>query len=88
MDISGIVLACLPEHLAEAKCAVSALSWATVRHEDPKGRLVVVIEAADVQQSQARLLELQKLPRILSAQLAAYFPSEDFEDERGSHGVV
>lgn len=88
MDISGIVLACLPEHLAEAKCAVSALPWATVRHEDQKGRLVVVIEAADTQQSEARLLELQKLPCILSAQLAAYFPSEDFEEERNVHGIV
>ena len=80
MDISGIVLACLPKHLEEAKRAVSGLSWATVRHEDRKGRLVVVIEAADSKQSQARFLELQKLPRILSAQLAAYFPSDASED--------
>lgn len=85
MDLSGIVLACLPEHVAEAKRAVSALPWATVRHEDPKGRLVIVIEATGSAQSQARLLELQRLPRVLSAQLAAYFPSDTSEEEFDIH---
>lgn len=82
MDLSGVVLACWPEHLADIKNVVRALPWATVHHEDEQGRLVIVIEAEDSAQSQARLLELQRLSHVLSAQLAAYLPSETFGERR------
>ena len=47
MTVSGIVVACRPEHLAEMTEAVNAFSWAEVHYTDPKGRLVVTIEADD-----------------------------------------
>ena len=72
MAISGIVVACRPEDLEATGRAVDALAWADVHYTDPRGRLVVTIEAADVDQSIERLTQLQNLPRVLTADLAQY----------------
>jgi len=75
--ISGIVVASRPEHLAGVKEAVGGIPWADVHFSDPAGRLVVTIEAADLDQSMGRLLELQRLPRVLMAELAQYCVEEE-----------
>lgn len=77
MTVSGIVLACRPEHLASMTDVVNEFSWAEVHYSDPEGRLVVVIEADDVEQSMDRLKELQTLPRVLMAELAEFVVEED-----------
>ena len=86
MIISGIVVASRPEHLAGVKQAVGEIPWADVHFSDPAGRLVVTIEAADLDQSMDRLLELQRLPRVLMAELAQYC-IEDEVRERESTGT-
>ena len=72
MTISGIVMACRPEHLTGMTDTVNALPWAEVHYTDPGGRLVVTIEAGDIEQSMDRLKELQVLPRVLMAELAEF----------------
>ena len=72
MTVSGIVVACRPEHLDEMAEAVNAIPWAEVRYTDPNGRLVVIIEASDVEESMDRLGDLQALPRVLMAELAEF----------------
>jgi len=79
MTVSGIVVACRPEHLAETAQAVNAFPWAEVHYTDPGGRLVVTIEADDVEESMDRLKDLQGLPRVLMAELAEFA----IEDEDG-----
>jgi nitrate reductase NapD len=78
--VSGIVLASRPEHLAEVRQALEAISWAEVHFSDPRGRLVVIIEAANLDQSADRLKELQEIPRVLMAELAQYFIEEEVRD--------
>ncbi len=72
MTISGIVMACRSEDLQATASAVDALAWADVHYTDPRGRLVVTIEAADVDESIDRLKKLQSLPGVLTADLAQY----------------
>ena len=79
MTVSGIVVACRPEHLAATTAAVNELPWAKVHYTDPKGRLVVIIEADDVDQSMGRLQELQRLPHVLVAELAEFTTEGDVE---------
>lgn len=77
MNISGIVVACRPEDVSGTSEALGALPWAEVHYTDPRGRLVATIEAADTDQSMARLGEIQALPRVLMAELAGYYLDED-----------
>ena len=77
MTVSGIVVACRPEHLAETTEAVDAFPWAEVHYTDPNGRLVVTIEADGVGESMDRVKDLQDLPRVLMAEMAEFAVEEE-----------
>jgi nitrate reductase NapAB chaperone NapD len=70
--ISGVVVASRPEHLSEISREVDGLPWAEVHFSDPRGRLVVTLEASDLDESVERMKTLQALPRVLSAALAEF----------------
>ena len=72
MIISGVVVASRPEHLAEISREVNGLPWAEVHFTDPKGRLVVTLEASDIDESMEQMKKLQAIPRVLSAALAEF----------------
>jgi nitrate reductase NapD len=72
MTISGIVVACQPGDIDELGQVLNDLPWVDVHYADPRGRLVVTVEADDVDQSMERLKDLQSLPRVLMAELAEY----------------
>ena len=77
MTVSGIVVACRPEHLAETTEAVDAFPWAEVHYTDPNGRLVVTIEADGVGESMDRVKDLQDLPCVLMAEMAEFAVEEE-----------
>ena len=76
MTVSGIVMACRPEHLGEMAGDVNAFDWAEVHYTDQDGRLVVTIEASDIDESMNRLKELQGLPLAIMAELAEFVVEE------------
>lgn len=70
MNVSGVVVACRPEHLDPVAKAIETLAWAQVHHRDERGRLVVTIEAVDGHEGAARLRELQQLEHVAMAEMA------------------
>jgi nitrate reductase NapD len=70
--ISGVVVASRPEHLSEIRDEVNGLPWAEVHFSDAKGRLVVTLEANDIDEIMDRMKTLQALPLVLSAALAEF----------------
>ncbi len=72
MNVSGVLLACQPVHMAQIEGAVNALDWAEVHFTEPSGRMVVTIEADSTHQSMDRLTEIKGLPRVISAEMAEY----------------
>jgi nitrate reductase NapD len=77
VTISGIVVACRPEHLDETTRLVDELAWAEVHYRDSDGRLVVTIEADGIDASMDRLKRLRALPRVLMAELAEFVMEEE-----------
>lgn len=76
MTIAGIVLATTPEHVTSTRALVDALPWAETHHVEEGGRMVVTVEAPDVDVSMDRLLELGDLPHVVSAQMAEFYSDE------------
>ena len=72
MIISGVVVASRPEHLSKVSDEVNELPWAEVHFSDPEGRLVVILEARDLDESVDRMKALQALPLVSSAALAEF----------------
>jgi nitrate reductase NapD len=77
VNVSGVVVACRPENLDPVADAVRAFPWAEVHHRDPRGRLVVTIEAADADGCAGRLRELQQLEHVVMAEMAEYVTLPD-----------
>jgi nitrate reductase NapAB chaperone NapD len=73
MNVSGIVVACRPESMDEVRGALDAFDWADVHYTKPDGRMVVTIEAADEDASIERLKQVKGLPKVLMAEMSAYF---------------
>ncbi len=73
MIISGIVMASRAGRQAELLETLSAIAWLDVHFTEESGRMVVTIEAEDVEQSMAQLRELQELPDVGTAELSQYF---------------
>ena len=80
--ISGVVVASRPEHRSEVEQALCALAWADVHYSDATGRLVVTVEALDVEESMERLQFIQDLDSVLAVSLAEYYMNDDEAEAR------
>jgi len=70
--ISGIVVSTRPEALAEVGREIDALDYADVHYTDPRGRLVVTVEAPGIEASMERVEEIGRFHQVLSVSLAQY----------------
>jgi len=68
-EIASILVQARPEHLAEVEGAVTAMSDCEIYGRDPKGKLVVVAEAADAGALGTILNTIAALPNVYSASL-------------------
>ena len=69
VEIASILVRVRPEHLDEAARAIEALPGAQIYSRDPKGKLVVVLEAADTGSIGANFNVISCLPHVLTASL-------------------
>jgi nitrate reductase NapAB chaperone NapD len=74
--ISGIVVATKAESLAEVRRVIDALDYADVHYSDPRGRLVVTVEAPGIEASMDRVEAIGRFPHVLSVSLAQYCVEE------------
>jgi nitrate reductase NapD len=69
VEIASILVQTRPERLETTAQAIEALPGAQIYSRDPKGKLVVVIEAADTGSIGATLNAISSMPHILTAAL-------------------
>lgn len=77
MIISGVLVVCRTEHLAELRTVLEEFPWLEIHHEDGSGRIVVTVEAVDIDESMERVQELQRLPNVILAEMAEYYVGND-----------
>jgi nitrate reductase NapD len=68
-EIASVLVQARPERLAQVEAAIAALAGCEIHARDPKGKLVVVIEAANAGAVGATLNEIALLPNVFSAAL-------------------
>ena len=69
IEIASILVQARPEQLDAVARAVEALPGTQIYSRDPKGKLVVVIEARDVGSIGSTLNTISSLPHVLTAAL-------------------
>ena len=75
-EIASILVQVKPEHLAAAADAILAQPGTEIHERDAKGKLVVVIEAADVGSVGRILNTISALPNVLTATLVFHATEE------------
>jgi nitrate reductase NapD len=68
-EIASVLVQARPERLADVEAAIAALAGCEVYTRDPKGKLVVVIEAETTGAVGSTLNVIALLPDVLSAAL-------------------
>jgi periplasmic nitrate reductase NapD len=68
-EIASILVQARPERLDEVEAAVFALSGCDIHGRDPRGKLVVVVDAPDTGTLGATLNTIALLPHVYSASL-------------------
>jgi nitrate reductase NapAB chaperone NapD len=80
MNISGIVVTALPEHVAELAQVLSSLPGLEVSHADAaSGKLVVVQEAASVGDEVEGFKRIRAVQHVIAADLVQHYFEEDNE---------
>lgn len=80
MNISGIMVTALPEHVAEVAQSLSALQGLEVFQADvASGKLVVVQEAASVGEEVEGFKRIRAVPHVIAADLVQHYFEEDNE---------
>lgn len=75
-EIASILVQTRPERLDAATRAIEALPGTQIYSRDPKGKLVVVIEAADVGSIGGALSTISTMPDVLTAALVFHATDE------------
>jgi len=68
-EIASVLVQARPERLADVEAAIAALEGCEIHARDPKGKLVVVIEAAGAGAVGSTLNTIALLPDVFSAAL-------------------
>ncbi len=80
MNISGIMVTALPEHVAEVAQSLSALQGLEVFQTDvASGKLVVVQEAASVGEEVEGFKRIRAVPHVIAADLVQHYFEDDNE---------
>ena len=68
-EIASILVQVRPEQIEEVESAISNMSGCEIHVRDPRGKLVVVIEALDASSLGSTLNAIALLPHVYSASL-------------------
>jgi len=68
-EIASVLVQARPQRLAEVEAAIAALAGCEIHARDPKGKLVVVMEASNAGALGSMLNTIALLPNVLSAAL-------------------
>jgi nitrate reductase NapD len=69
VEIASVLVQAMPDSLSATEEAITALAGCEIHGRDPRGKLVVVIEAADAGALGTTLTAISLLPHVLSATL-------------------
>ena len=76
IEIASILVQALPQRLDDAARAIEAIPGAQIYSRDPKGKLVIVIEASSVSAVGAALNAISAMPTVLTAALVFHGTDE------------
>lgn len=83
MNISSIVVKCAPKFLEEVLSSIEASGVCEIYTYDKNGRIVAIIEGESTEEESKKLMAIQALPHVLSAEMVYAYSENEFSAEEG-----
>lgn len=77
MNISSVILRCLPGRIAEVDARLAAMPGVEIHGRSPDGKLVVTLEDTDVVKAADSYVALHDVPGVLSATLVYQYGEDE-----------
>ncbi len=79
MNISSIVVQCLPENLESVVESLKECEACDYHFHDDKGRIIITIEGEDVSEELEKLKVIEAIPNVLAADMQMSYSEDELE---------
>ncbi len=79
MNISSIVVQCLPENLENVVESLNECEVCDYHFHDEKGRIIITIEGEDVSEELEKLKVIEATPNVLAADMQMSYSEDELE---------
>ncbi len=79
MNISSIVVQCLPENLENVVESLNECEVCDYHFHDEKGRIIITIEGEDVSEELEKLKVIEAIPNVLAADMQMSYSEDELE---------
>ena len=81
MNVSSIVVQTLPKNVESVIESLKNSGVCDYHLHDPKGKIIVTIEGANVEEDIAKLVSIQGLPHIIAADMMMTYQEDQLDEE-------
>lgn len=82
MNISSIVVQTSPQHVEEVAQLLKNADYCDYHFHDEKGRIIVTIEGAGVEEEIAKLVKIQEMAHVIAADMSFAYSEDELNEER------
>lgn len=82
MNISSIVVQTSPNYTDEVVEAIKNADYCDYHFHDEKGRIIVTIEGAGVEEEIAKLVKIQEMAHVIAADMSFAYSEDELNEER------
>jgi len=82
MNISSIVVQAMPEHIEDLVERFKKSTFCEYHiHDRDKGKIILTIEGRDVEEEIEKLIQIQQIPNVMSADMMMTYQEEQLDEE-------
>ncbi len=82
MNISSVVVQTNPQYVDEVAEQLKAADYCDYHFHDSKGRIIVTIEGEGVEEEIPKLVQIQSMPHVISADMSFAYSEDELNSER------
>lgn len=82
MNISSIVVQTSPQYVEEVAQLLKNADYCDYHFHDEKGRIIVTIEGAGVEEEIAKLVKIQEMKHVIAADMSFAYSEDELNEER------
>ncbi|NWF65904.1 MAG: chaperone NapD [Campylobacterales bacterium] len=88
MNVSGILVKCLPQYVDELAVSLDSSGLCEVYLKDESGKIIVVIEGEDIGEEMGKLKKVMLIPHVISADMVYSYNEDELSQAKESFEII